>query len=482
LTTVASGAAATPAASLYAGIGDSNNEFAAIQDLALKSNSLPATGRFNPAITGTSPLWEANGATLTKSADMTSLLDQNQLDFLDDLPYQGAFGNSNWADGWTYLSENGYFSQVVSGDAVAPTIALDGADPLVVRLGQSYVDPGATVTDNVDATRSITGTGTVNTDVAGNYTVTYSAVDAAGNLATPVTRTVIVLSTTANFVTSTGSPLSISNFFRTGAFANASSVTIVGRPPAGMAYNPTTRIITGYPVAAGTATFTVTLPGQAPFTYVMNFAIQPVPAALLGAHTLHTDEGDLVTITIAINAAATISIQSPSALRPVAVRGVAKFNSSETDPNRVWTIDIPAQQLSVALPSLRTLKESDGSYLGNYGTLASKTLWGFKSSNSTGTLVLKKGSVEVTCVGTFGAAGSVAWRITPTGARAAIPSAGRLSADGIASIRATIPNAGTLMGMLRVDEEMENGEPTGQLSISLLQGFDGWEPVSYNPQ
>ena len=486
LTTVASGAAATPAASLYAGIGDSNNEFAAIQDLALKSNSLPATGRFNPAITGTSPLWEANGATLTTSADMTSLLDQNQLDFLEDLPYQGAFGNSNWAEGWTYLSENGYFSQVVSGDAVAPTISLVGANPLVVRLGQSFTDPGATVTDNVDATRTITGTGTVNTEVAGNYTVSYNAVDAAGNLATTVTRTVIVLSTTANFVTSAGSPLDIANFFRTGAFANATSVTLVGRPLAGMVYVPATRTFTRYPTAAGTATFNVTLPGQAPFTFVMNFAIQPVPASLIGVHTLHTDAGDLVTITVTsttTSAGASVVVLPPAATRAnAAVRGVAKFNPAETNPNRIWTIDIPAIQLSASLPALRSLKESDGSHLGNYGTIAGKTLWGYKRNNTTGTLVLRKGSLDVTCIGTIGANGAIAWRLTPAGARSAITYSGTLSTDGIANVRAIIPNAGLLMGMLRVDEELDNeGTPTGQLSMSLLQGFDGWEPVSYNP-
>jgi hypothetical protein len=48
------------------------------------------------------------------------------------------------------------------------------------------------VTDNVDASREITGTGTVNTAVAGDYTITYNAADAAGNAAIQVTRTVRV--------------------------------------------------------------------------------------------------------------------------------------------------------------------------------------------------------------------------------------------------------------------------------------------------
>jgi hypothetical protein len=48
------------------------------------------------------------------------------------------------------------------------------------------------VTDNVDASREITGTGTVNTAVAGDYTITYNASDAAGNAAIAVLRTVRV--------------------------------------------------------------------------------------------------------------------------------------------------------------------------------------------------------------------------------------------------------------------------------------------------
>ncbi|NDB96869.1 MAG: DUF5011 domain-containing protein, partial [Verrucomicrobia bacterium] len=68
-----------------------------------------------------------------------------------------------------------------------------GADPLEVYKGATFTDPGATVTDNVDATRTITGSGEVNTAAVGIYTVTYTATDVAGNLAVPVTRTVNVV-------------------------------------------------------------------------------------------------------------------------------------------------------------------------------------------------------------------------------------------------------------------------------------------------
>lgn len=77
-------------------------------------------------------------------------------------------------------------------DTTAPVITLIGASTINLAVGAAFTDPGANVTDNIDAARTIMGTGTVNTAVAGTYTRTYAASDAAGNAATPVTRTVIV--------------------------------------------------------------------------------------------------------------------------------------------------------------------------------------------------------------------------------------------------------------------------------------------------
>ena len=78
-------------------------------------------------------------------------------------------------------------------DTSVPVITLIGANPLEIYKGATFSDLGATVTDNVDAARTITGSGTVNTATVGIYTLTYAATDAAGNLALPVTRTVNVV-------------------------------------------------------------------------------------------------------------------------------------------------------------------------------------------------------------------------------------------------------------------------------------------------
>jgi hypothetical protein len=71
-------------------------------------------------------------------------------------------------------------------------IALIGGSSVNVPYGSSYSDLGAKVTDNKDTERAINGTGSVVTSVPGSYTITFNAMDAAGNVADTVTRTVVV--------------------------------------------------------------------------------------------------------------------------------------------------------------------------------------------------------------------------------------------------------------------------------------------------
>ncbi len=87
---------------------------------------------------------------------------------------------------------------IVSTDNTPPTLTLKGRNPMSLKVGQDYVEPGATAVDDVDGdiTDKIEITGTVNTDSAGTYTVTYSVSDNAGN-ETVKTRTVHVTEQTA---------------------------------------------------------------------------------------------------------------------------------------------------------------------------------------------------------------------------------------------------------------------------------------------
>jgi predicted acyltransferase (DUF342 family) len=79
-------------------------------------------------------------------------------------------------------------------DTTKPVITRIGSATVTIAVGQTYTDAGATASDNKDGniTANIVATSTVNTAVAGTYSVTYNVSDAAGNTATPVTRTVIV--------------------------------------------------------------------------------------------------------------------------------------------------------------------------------------------------------------------------------------------------------------------------------------------------
>ncbi len=77
-------------------------------------------------------------------------------------------------------------------DTTAPVISRIGEEQVEFRLDDSYSDLGATASDNMDTGVSVTTSGSVDTSVAGIYTITYSAVDTAGNEAIPVTRSVEV--------------------------------------------------------------------------------------------------------------------------------------------------------------------------------------------------------------------------------------------------------------------------------------------------
>lgn len=77
-------------------------------------------------------------------------------------------------------------------DTEAPAITILGDVSVVTPYATSYTDAGATCTDNVDTDCAVTVAGSVDTQTAGNYTISYSATDAAGNTAT-VARTVVVL-------------------------------------------------------------------------------------------------------------------------------------------------------------------------------------------------------------------------------------------------------------------------------------------------
>jgi hypothetical protein len=110
---------------------------------------------------------------------------------------------------------------VVVEDHTAPTITVDGANPMTVECHSSFTDPGATAHDGCAGNFPATASGAVDANTVGTYTITYNAQDPSGNSATAVTRTVNVVDTTAPTVTA---PADVT--VNTGAGATSCSATV----------------------------------------------------------------------------------------------------------------------------------------------------------------------------------------------------------------------------------------------------------------
>jgi hypothetical protein len=91
-------------------------------------------------------------------------------------------------------------------DSTEPSISLVGDASMTISYQSTFVDPGATATDNYDnnITSSIAVTGSVNENILSTYTLSYDVSDSSGNDATTVTRQVTVADTTPPLITILG--------------------------------------------------------------------------------------------------------------------------------------------------------------------------------------------------------------------------------------------------------------------------------------
>ena len=81
-------------------------------------------------------------------------------------------------------------------DTTAPIISLHGDSNITHEAGNPYLDANASWSDAVDGTGVIVASGEVNAS-PGTYVLSYNYTDGAGNEAQTVTRTVVVVDTTA---------------------------------------------------------------------------------------------------------------------------------------------------------------------------------------------------------------------------------------------------------------------------------------------
>jgi len=99
---------------------------------------------------------------------------------------------------------------VTVADTTPPVISLNSGSALTFDVGSTYVE-AATASDTLDGdlTLSMVVGGSVNTAAVGNYPLTYDAVDAAGNNAIQVGRTVTVADISAPVITLNGGDVTL---------------------------------------------------------------------------------------------------------------------------------------------------------------------------------------------------------------------------------------------------------------------------------
>jgi hypothetical protein len=146
------------------------------------------------------------------------------------LKYQISADNVNWVD-YSYNNTQTLYAMMTTGiyyryaravdkagnvstsisrtikiDMTAPVLTVAGNNPQTIVAGTNYVDAGATAVDTPSVVNgSISISSNVNSNVAGVYSVTYTASDMAGNITT-ATRTVKVVApyTITNLITNGG--------------------------------------------------------------------------------------------------------------------------------------------------------------------------------------------------------------------------------------------------------------------------------------
>ncbi len=96
------------------------------------------------------------------------------------------------------IAAGGLFLSGCAGDDLStPTIVLEGDDPMIIELGGTWEDPGYTATDDEDGdiTADVTfDDSEVNTDEIGEYEVSYTVSDKAGNVGTKIRTVRVVMS------------------------------------------------------------------------------------------------------------------------------------------------------------------------------------------------------------------------------------------------------------------------------------------------
>ena len=148
-------------------------------------------------------IWPVTGSLILSGpiSNVVTLMTDNTLSSYDHIftengihlyDYTSIVDNNNYL-WWSVMWWNKIITWIVTWiiDNTAPTIILNGSNPVSLFVGDLYNDMGATWSDIVDGTGTLIWSWIVNTTLAGTYIITYTVTDIAGNINT-ATRSVII--------------------------------------------------------------------------------------------------------------------------------------------------------------------------------------------------------------------------------------------------------------------------------------------------
>ena len=174
-------------------------------------------------------------------------------------------------------------------DTTAPVITLLGDNPVTIEVETTYNDAGATAVDDIngDITEDIITVNSVNSNIAGVYTVTYNVTDSSGNAAIEVTRIVNVLDTTGPVVTAPADQTFEATGVETTPTLVAATATDNVDPSPVITYAPHV-----FPVGITIVTWTATDASGNSSTTTSNVTIQDTTPPAIASHEDVTVEAD----------------------------------------------------------------------------------------------------------------------------------------------------------------------------------------------
>jgi hypothetical protein len=99
----------------------------------------------------------------------------------------GSSGTDTITRTWTAVDAAGNTATcsqtILVNHGEAPSITVIGANPMIVVLGSTFIDPGCSASDSLGQPLAVAVSGTVNPAAVGTYLITYTATDAFGNQA-----------------------------------------------------------------------------------------------------------------------------------------------------------------------------------------------------------------------------------------------------------------------------------------------------------